>query len=183
MWLCAAVARFAFLFELRQALGVFLDWIPGFLLLAGGMVLAFAGFRRALDRRPRRPLRLLPSIGPVAVMLLLWGTPLGLRIGVASTLWRAESGYREVIEAIRDDPVAQPPDGGPPAVVEPGPPLRVAFPWGGLGDNWSAVVYDPGGSVLAANGPHGAPEIRALFGGTLIHAKHVWGPWYFCVFT
>jgi len=183
LWLLAVILRFAFFFEIREAVGVFLDWAPGLLLLAAGVALAIAWLVSAFLGKPRRPLRLLPAIALVAVMILLWGMHLGPRIGVVARLWRVEKEYLEVISVIQNNPAVDPPECSDPVEVEPGPPLRVAFSWGGLLDNWTGIVHDPGGEVLAANNAERTSEITYLFGGTLIHARHVWGPWYFCAFT
>lgn len=78
-------------------------------------------------------------------------------------------------------------------VVEPGPPLRVAFPWpGGIVDNWCGVVFDPSGLVLKARqfkpdlsnfDDPALREVRRLFGGDLRSCKPLGGDWYFCCFT
>lgn len=183
LWLLATLARFAFFYDLRQAVGVFLDWAPGLFVLLCGVALAIAWLVQIFRSRPRRPILLLPAAGLVALMILLWGMRLGPRIGVAAKLWRVESEYLEVVTAIRKDPAADPPDCSARLEIEPGPPLRVAFSWGGVLDNWTGIVHDPGGGVLTANQPGNSSGSSRLFGGTLIHARHVWGPWYFCVFT
>jgi len=102
---------------------------------------------------------------------------------ILTKLWRVEKEYLEVISVIQNNPTANPPGCSDRVEVEPGPPLRVAFSWGGLLDNWTGIVHDPGGEVLAANNPECPSEITLLFGGCLIHARHIWGPWYFCAFT
>jgi hypothetical protein len=71
-------------------------------------------------------------------------------------------------------------------------PIRFAFIWDGVMDNCIGIVYDPTGVVLRAQrlqadwsnwyDPELAPA-KGLLGGDLIHAKHLWGSWYFCVFT
>lgn len=183
LWLLAVLVRFALFFEIRQAVGVFLDWLPGLFLLGTGAALAVAWLLRGVVRRPRRPWSLVPSTGLVALMILLWGMHLGPLIGVATKLWRSEKEYLEVIGVIRNNPETEPPECRDPVKVEPGPPLRVAFTWGGLLDNWTGIVHDPGGGVLAANEPNRPGDIVLLFGGCLFRAKHMWGPWYYCSFT
>lgn len=183
LWLVAVLARFALFFEIRNAVGVFLDWLPGLLLLVAGGVLAIGWLLRLLRNRPRRPSRLLPALGIVVVIILLWGLHLGPRIGTAARLWRLEDDYLEIVSNIRDNPDAPLPDSGHAVRIDPGPPLRIAFSWGGLLDNWAGVVHDPDGGVLAVNDPESASPTRLIFGGTLYHARHLWGPWYFCAFT
>jgi hypothetical protein len=76
--------------------------------------------------------------------------------------------------------------------VELGPPLRVAFSEGGLLDNWHGIVYDPTALVLKANllkrdysNRHdpAMKEVQGLFGGMMIRAVPLGGPWYRCYFT
>ena len=80
-----------------------------------------------------------------------------------------------------------------PVRVDPGPPRRIAFSWGGILDNWRGVVYDPTGEVMKANildrktwpnrdDPDYA-SVAGLFGGTLVRAQHLEGNWYLCWFT
>jgi hypothetical protein len=78
-------------------------------------------------------------------------------------------------------------------IVEPGPPLRVAFPLpGGILDNWEGVVYDPSDEVLIAGeirpdlSNWNEPRFRAIrmwFGGELRYAERVTGHFYRCWFT
>ena len=69
--------------------------------------------------------------------------------------------------------------------VDPGPPIRIAFPQpGGILDNWEAVIYDPTGKVLQAQGLEATPpEISALFGGTLVQCEPIQESYYRCWFT
>jgi hypothetical protein len=75
--------------------------------------------------------------------------------------------------------------------IDPGPPVRVAYVWGGHLDNWYGVVYDPTGEVLEStksgiswssrNDPS-SKNFKMLFSSHLISAKHLTGSWYFCDF-
>jgi hypothetical protein len=75
--------------------------------------------------------------------------------------------------------------------IDPGPPVRVAYVWGGHLDNWHGVVYDPTGEVLEAtksgiglssrNDPSPI-NVKKLFSSHLISAEHLTGFWYFCDF-
>ncbi len=77
--------------------------------------------------------------------------------------------------------------------VEPGPPLRLAFPWpGGVIDNWCGAVYDPSKVVLQANKFTGdwdkwhdqVPiEVIRLFGGDMMYCAELEPPFYRCCFT
>ncbi|WP_165249123.1 hypothetical protein [Paludisphaera soli] len=77
--------------------------------------------------------------------------------------------------------------------VEPGPPLRIAFPLpGGILDNWTAIAYDPSEEVLRM-GPVGRKpsrwddpdleEVRLWFGGELRRAWRLGGGFFYCIFT
>lgn len=74
--------------------------------------------------------------------------------------------------------------------VDVGPPVRVAFEPAGMLDNWSAIVFDPSGEMLKANGfdpntgAFQAPEpITKLFGGDLVSCRRLWGDYLTCSFT
>jgi len=108
-------------------------------------------------------------------------------------LWNLPS-YQNVVaevERLRRYPGTQAYEGHD-CIVDPGPPLRVAFVWGGIIDNWVGIVYDPTGEVLKANefradwsnwdDPRLAP-VKGLFGGDLRSTRHLFGPWYYCTFT
>jgi hypothetical protein len=79
----------------------------------------------------------------------------------------------------------------PPGVqADPGPPVRVAFPWKDGVKTWNVLVYDPSGVVTNVNrlkrdGANAAdPEIaaaRGLFSGHIAYAKPLAPNWYFCV--
>jgi hypothetical protein len=80
-----------------------------------------------------------------------------------------------------------------PYIVEPGPPLRVAFPRpGGILDNWCGIVYDPSGEVLKARqfksdysnwDDPSLQHVKQLFGGDLKYSVHLRGHFYRCWFT
>ncbi|MBW3625153.1 MAG: hypothetical protein KY468_17285 [Armatimonadetes bacterium] len=83
--------------------------------------------------------------------------------------------------------------GGQECMINPGPPLRVAFVQpGGFSDNYWAIVYDPTGMVMKAeatweaqhfsNDPN-LPSTLGLFEEPMIGAVHLKGPWYLCRFT
>lgn len=74
--------------------------------------------------------------------------------------------------------------------TDPGPPVRVAFFPGGLLDNWSALIYDPTGEMMQADGfepvtgKFRAPDrVTKLFGGDLVGCRLIWDDYYQCSFT
>ncbi len=75
-------------------------------------------------------------------------------------------------------------------IVEPGPPVRIAFMTNpGFLDNWSGIVFDPIGAVMQADGWDATGKFRApaaiskLFEGDLVSCSHLWGACYRCSFT
>lgn len=117
-----------------------------------------------------------------------WLIPLSSRAFAHVELWKHEARYEVEIERFAAGEVPDPDEGIGRPVIDPGQPLRVAFPWGtGITDNWRAIVYDPTGLVLAANRREDADEdaytASNLFGGTLFKAVHLKGDYYYCVFT
>ncbi len=140
------------------------------LLVIGDLV---RGFRSKWKRKP---------IGIVTVCVLLiasYITPYGPEIGVYSKmLWHKEE-YSRIVDDVLNghESVCQ-----WPCVIDEGPPVRVAFSWGGLIDNWGGICYDPSGLILEANQSN-PDSVRKLFGGDLIYAKHLWADWYYCGFT
>jgi len=70
-------------------------------------------------------------------------------------------------------------------------PVRVAFPWTGIVDNWCGVVFDPTDELSrfcgdAGRDSHGflkEPALRRLFGGDMIYCERLEKGWYFCWFT
>lgn len=80
-------------------------------------------------------------------------------------------------------------DGGVIYDLDLGPPVRIAFNPDGLLDNWSAIVFDPSGIVMRADGfdrtgKFAAPdEVTKLFGGDLVACRALWGGYYHCSFT
>ena len=76
------------------------------------------------------------------------------------------------------------------AIVDAGPPVRIAFMTSpGFLDNWSGIVFDPTGKVMLADGWDASGKFRApeaitkLFDGDLVSCRHLWGDYYRCSFT
>ena len=186
LWLLSVIAYFAFYYD--EIFG-FLTFLVGcFLILAGGVIAVLAA-GRAIRRKS--------MIGFATVALVLavgsvgWCTPIGRELGARCKFMREKSEYVSIIARISDG--AEKPDPGHRVTVDDGPPLRVAFSWGGILDNWRGVVHDPTGEVMKANildlktwSNRDDPDyvsVAGLFGGTLIRAQHLEGDWYLCWFT
>lgn len=125
----------------------------------------------------------------MAALPLLWA---GGHLGSLSRLAVNESNYREIINRARVSRKAESyaEYGGVTYSVDPGPPVRVAFNPEGFLDNWSAIVFDPTGEVMLADGfdpttgKFYAPErITKLFDGDLVACRKLWGDYYSCSFT
>jgi hypothetical protein len=120
------------------------------------------------------------------------GDDLRFRWIVSSNRHRYEAIIRELeIKPIKEERWHQ--SGSIDYVVDPGPPLRVAFPQpGGILDNWVGIVYDPSGMVMRANefkadrsnwDDPSLAQVKLLFGGILIRCVHIGGHYYRCWFT
>lgn len=190
-WLVALILTVVFDPEIRAALwvGAILGW--GVLDVAG-VALAIRAFRLAAraprSRRLGRFLLAVVAIFALAAFHLAgdhWAFLLRFRL--------ARAAYEARVARIEADLPAGRVGRVEDCLIEPGPPLRVAFILpGGILDNFEAVVYDPTGAVLRGNAtrddparwhdPASAP-IRGFLGGTLISAESLGGPWYRCKFT
>ena len=127
----------------------------------------------------------------VAVAIVAWLTPAGKSFGAHCKFWREKSSYESIVAQIASG--ADESAFGYPITIDPGPPRRVAFSWGGILDKWHGIVYDPTGEVIKANilntetwSNRDDPDyasVAGLFGGTLVRAQHLEGDWYLCWFT
>lgn len=170
LWTGLILLRCLFYFEINLTLGAFLWWAVDLALFVGGVILL--GISAVAIARKRRTRSVAASICLILAAVLCWATPYGYLLGASFRLLRHEAHYEREIAEIHaagvalDDPY-----------VEPGPPIRVAFSWGGLLDNWVGIVHDPS---------HTADDLeqsRLWFGGTLREAWPLWGDWYLCWFT
>ena len=170
IWFGLILLRCLFYFEINQTLGAFLWWIVDAGLFLGGVVLVGVSAVAVARGRARKR-----TVGSTICLLLIaaifWATPYGYLLGASFRLLRLESEYEQEIADIQaagalDDPF-----------VEPGPPIRVAFSWGGMLDNWVGIVHDP--SHTAGD----LDESQFWFGGIMRRAQPLWGDWYICWFT
>lgn len=102
--------------------------------------------------------------------------------------------YREIVRKVEQTPALQTDelhaDGDARYLVDKGPPVRVAFVWGGVIGNWYGVVHDPTGAVESA--PGGRPAAgdftaslkpEKLFGDDVVACRVLTKPFYLCAFT
>jgi len=186
LWLLAVAAYFAFYYD--EIFGFLTFLVGGFLILAGGVVAVLA-VGRAI--RERSVIGFATAALIFAIGALGWLTPKGKDLGARFKFMREKSEYVSIVAQMTNGGEAS--GLGHRVTIDEGPPLRVAFSWGGIIDNWRGVVHDPTGEVLKANildlkswsnrdDPNYA-SVAGLFGGTLIRAQHLEGDWYLCWFT
>jgi hypothetical protein len=185
LWLLCLAVRFLFYHEINEELWVLSLLIDGGLVLAGVILLIVL---LCLKRRGA----VVAAVVIGGFIWLGWFTSIGWQAGTYFRMWRLESTYEKEVTRIMalDDEALEGLKSS--ADVDEGPPRRVAFGWGGIIDNWSGIVYDPSGEVMLVRESEEElskaeeaerDRIRSLFGGDLIKATHLWGPWYYCVFT
>ena len=189
IWCLCILIRCLFWYEISNLLWITIIWID-MLLLFFGIFLAVASLILLYRRRSRRKNTVF-AILITAFIVIRWITPYGQYSGIYFRFWRNSYQYEQVVnEIIKGTPEEE--CRPRPYRIDKGPPMRVAFLWGGIVDNWNGIIYDPTGYVLKANqlkrdfsnwdDPEMYP-VRMLFGGELYYAKHLGGNWYFCLFT
>jgi hypothetical protein len=189
-WAAIVTCRFLFYFELSDALWLLLGLVDAVVLLLPGAAIAVI----ALIGMIRKTVSLRHGYTTLAiafaVFFLGWLTPVGANLGLYFRLWRNESEYLRQVQIASDPSQRTSLDRS--TSVDEGPPVRVAFSWGGIMDNWIGIVHDPTGEVMEANrfrpdwSNWNDPALgggKRLFGGDLYRARHLWGNWYFCCFT
>lgn len=133
-----------------------------------------------------------PALLAAAVLAILPLAPIGGNIGLLSRIAVYHQRFEHIIatEMARATAERQGEFDGVTYHVDPGPPVRVAFFPEGLLDNWTALIYDPTGEMMQADGfDPGTGKFRApdrvtkLFGGDLVWCRPVWGHYYECGFT
>lgn len=101
-----------------------------------------------------------------------WGCFMLARRGMEREIARARAGESPATSRTRIEKAA---DGGS---------LRAAFVRAGVLDRWCGWVYDGDGRLAASVGPDGAVRGDAAdwFGGGMVRAERVSGPWWCCWF-
>jgi hypothetical protein len=168
-----------------------LSVVPHAVWWLGAVALLGAALWRARAAARRRS-ALLQAGGMLAAMvayLPAWWA--GVHLTETVRFYWNRPAYDRIVAAVR------PPEGvtrlsanGLDYIVDPGPPVRVAFVWpGGIIDNWCGVVHDPSGDVLRVNSLHlWTPEWRnarqtRLFGGDMTSCRTLKQPYHLCCFT
>lgn len=143
------------------------------LALAGAALLLWVAVRLA-RRRSRRDLL---ALALLVAALSLWLSPVRFWTALYFRAWVDSLRHAQDIADLK---------AGRPArcvvehrcfVEDPGPNARVAFVWDGLAGHSFGVVYDERGSLRDIEAS------RFDFGGSVVSARHLWGPWYYCAFA
>ena len=185
-WFIITLTYFAFYYD--ELLSVVTPLVGGVLVLTG-IGLVISGVMIGIKGKSRIPL--VTALVVAAITSTGWFTPFGKTMGAHYKLWREKDYYESVVAEVGDGTDKS--RYSFPVLVESGPPVRVAFYWGGILDNWHGIVNDPTGEVMKANllnlktwenrNDSEYTSVSMLFGGTLIRAQHLGGDWYLCWFT
>lgn len=182
---CLSVWAFAYL--LLGLLFIAVSYL--ILLVFGGVLFGVDGFRATADREGGVERVCVALIAPVlTVMAALSSWPAfsaGADVAMMTRVLTNRDRYAAIIADVQrrratSDPSCCAQSFGQIIVVDGGTPLRVAFAPDGLGDNWSAAVYDPTGALADTKR---ARSLRKVFGGDLIGCRHLFGDYYRCTFT
>lgn len=192
VWLGVLFVHCLFSHEIRKAL-----WIGDLAVVA---VLALAGctlavlWASAAYRTRQRFLGVLVCATCLMATLVFVFTPYGALVGTYFRFYRHLEQYKVIVAQVSqlDTSTLSEMQHYPDYIIDKGPPVRIAFIWDGMVDNWIGIVYDPSGEVLRANSfkrdwsnwkdPQ-LEQVKGLFGGDLFRTRRLWKHWYFCSFT
>ncbi len=161
------------------------------LLVFGGALFSVDGFRAAADHESgleRAHDALLAPALTVMVALSSWPAfSAGADVAMLTRVLAARDRYAAIIADVErrredGDRFCCSQSFGQVILIDSGPPLRIAFRPDGLGDNWSAAVFDPSGEMAQYN-REPSKRIREVFGGDLIGCRHLFADYYRCRFT
>ena len=183
VWLAVTLVSSAFYFELFERFWVLTWLVAPFPLIAVGAFLCIMAIVQTSNRSSRTS-GLLVLVLVVGMACLTGFTNFSMELGARVRLLRCERTYMRQVESFaRGSLVRELGSCGGVPQVDQGLPIRVAVPWGGWGDTWLGVVYDPSGEVLKARDENPYRyQVANLFGGHIHGVEHLWGPWYFCWF-
>ncbi len=123
--------------------------------------------------------------------LLFYGSPFARLVRFHVLKSRYVSIVNEVTQGLTDDEKVELRRSGIQLDDGDGGPVRIAFPWIGVVDNWCGVIFDPTDGLAnfcgdAGRDHHGLlknPDLRDLFGGQMTRCERQEKGWYFCWFT
>lgn len=189
VWLITVLLRLIFLPDLERVLGILVREVQLGSLGIAALLLGWAFLR--VRRSPRVAAAGLLVVFSTLAFEFTAGQSWGRRTRFALVRQSYEQRLRDILQSFeRGVPVESRPAE---FLIEPGPPVRVAFLWqAGVTDNWVGLVYDPTGVVMRANQFHrngsnwsdpALEPVKRLFGGDLVRASHLKDHWYLCAFT
>ena len=160
----------AWLLDLLSLLVIFAMVFTGLV----GLLVAAVALRRQRTPRP---------VYAVMIILALWCAWIYLPVrdlGLRVRLSVESAQFEQALDELRT--------GREPACVaeklcnfDAGPPLRVAFNWGGFENGWAGIVVDPTDTLMQADRNPG--QHRELFGGKLAECRPVRAHLYLCSFS
>lgn len=130
----------------------------------------------------------------VAAALLQFIAPASDQLGTYLSFLGRERAYERIVVDAKAGRLTSDRNGrgsieGMDYILDRGPPVRIAFVWGGILDNWIGVVYDETDAVKSAQGISEAgvfaaeEPIKKLFGGDLVACVRIKTHFYSCSFT
>jgi flagellar biosynthesis protein FliQ len=188
VWLVGAAGVHLVRFELEDWGGFFgaLLWAPMFIIaMLTGLWIAFQMALAAIENR--RMLRL-SAIGVIVIMAATFWY--GSEVAARLRLHRFQSRYDQIITAASDHG----PDSAERVADSMGITLTtdftrnertlvLGFPWGGLLDNWSGLVWEEQSAKSGAAISKTAARARFAGFGELVNFTPLGSGWYFCSFT
>lgn len=154
---------------LLELLSLFVIFAMVFTGLTGLLVAAIA-LRRRRSRRPVYAVMIILALWCAWIYLPVRDLGLWVRLSVESS--RIEQALGELRQGREPACVAE-----KQCDADAGPPLRVAFNWGGLIDNWAGIVLDPTDTITDIE------RHRGVFGGRLMGCRLLKPKVYLCSFT
>lgn len=164
-WL-AFYSATAWLLELLSLLVIFAMVFTGLV----GLLVAAVALRRRRSRRPAYAVMIILALWCAWIYLPVRDVGLWVRLSVEAP--RMEQALDELRQGREPACVAE-----KSCDIDPGPPHRVAFNWGGLIDNWAGIVVDPTDSIMDIE------RNRAVFGGRLMGCRSLRPHLYLCSFS
>ena len=134
-------------------------------------------------------------IGLLVVLASPFAAQLGASVIERLRFARNEPLYQQIVKEVEASPSGpgRHERDGVVYLVDPGPPLRLAFPWpSGIITGWCGAVYDPTGEVMRINDvlPDGSNRddarlagATAAFGGGMTDCHELGEDYYLCCFA
>ncbi|MCP3869059.1 MAG: hypothetical protein GY703_13345 [Gammaproteobacteria bacterium] len=147
--------------------------IYGLLTILFGIVAVIGTLVQFVRRRDQ--LATLCLLG-VVIVWLMWVLLPTRQLGMQTRFWMEKTTYDESVAQLKADKVIDCLVADT-CKIDPGPPKRLVFSWGGIIDNWIGVVFDPTDGVAQPD------RHKGLFGGDLVSCQRMTENYYICSFT